>query len=189
MRLECSGPSSSPVAPKPVPKPVSLQLPLPPFRLCLRLRLGLRPDRQSVAGLPPRAARHDSAVAAAAAARSQPARSLGRRAAQRRAVRTHTATQRKELPPESALTKALSEFEVSQGMRVDLFQSLQKFADTAEGKALSGEAARFVDRGNVAGRTVRAKRTRSRRLSAKMSPVTAWLLRRRVTLLFGCVRL
>jgi hypothetical protein len=43
------------------------------------------------------------------------------------------------------LTKALSEFEVSQGMRVDLFQSLQKFADTAEGKALSGEAARFVE--------------------------------------------
>ena len=43
------------------------------------------------------------------------------------------------------LTKALSEFEVSQSMRVDLYDAFKAFGETAEAKALKGEAARFLE--------------------------------------------
>jgi Zn-dependent oligopeptidase len=43
------------------------------------------------------------------------------------------------------MTKSLSEFEVSQGMRVDLYDAFKAFSETAEAKALTGEAARYLE--------------------------------------------
>jgi thimet oligopeptidase len=45
----------------------------------------------------------------------------------------------------TALSKSLSEFEVSQSMRVDLYDSFKAFSETAEAKALKGEAARLLE--------------------------------------------
>ena len=42
--------------------------------------------------------------------------------------------------------KQISAFGVECEMRVDLYRAVQSFADTAEGKSLSGEKARFLER-------------------------------------------
>jgi len=45
----------------------------------------------------------------------------------------------------SNMEKVLSEFEVAQSMRVDLFRSIQAFSQTSESKQLSGESARLLE--------------------------------------------
>lgn len=45
----------------------------------------------------------------------------------------------------SELTKLLSDFEVTQSMRVELYQSFQAFSETSEAKSLTGESARLLE--------------------------------------------